>query len=187
MDRPTRWKRTMKDWPRPQWRDLIRGVLGVGVSLLILAVLGFPGETLVEVGVVGGSAIALLILPSAAQLWWAWFKAPMRLLTDDVRAIREKVESVAAPAEERGEPLPPTVRLWNQARLGRELLQISSSGMGERRRIREWVDGVVEDVGREIPEDLPGFLALPDVESKVAELEAIARRHTPYRTRVSFQ
>lgn len=183
----------MEDWPRPQWRDLIRAVLGVAIAVVVLAVFGFPGEVLAEVGIVGGSAIALLILPSAGQLWWAWFKAPTRLLTsdvraltDDLRAIREKLEGLSLPAEEHRDPTTTTLVLRNQVRLGRELLKTSASGMTERRLIREWLDGVVEELGHAIPEDIEGVLSKHGVEEQVAELEAVAERQTLYRTRATI-
>ena len=160
---------------------------GAVLGVIAMAILGFPGDALLGVAIPAAAAVVVWLLFYGIPLWWAWFKAPMRLLTDDVLAIREKLEDMSAPAEEPREPMTTTLTLRNQVRLGRELLQTGASGQTERRLIREWVDGVVEALGRSIPEDLEGFLTQPDAESKVAELEAIAQRHTPYRTTATLR
>jgi hypothetical protein len=95
--RPTRWQRAWKDWPKIQWRDLILSAFGLGIAILVLEESNFSGSTVAEVGIVAGSAIAAGVLYALAQLVWAWLQAPMRLLTDDVVAIREKLE--AAPPQ----------------------------------------------------------------------------------------
>lgn len=104
--RPTRWQEARRDWPGFQWRDLIPGAIGLGIAIFVLEESKFPGSTVAEVGIVGACAIAAGVLYAVAQLVWAWLQAPMRLLTEDVIAIRERVEqlqpqSAALPAKQR--------------------------------------------------------------------------------------
>jgi hypothetical protein len=167
----------MADWPRPEWRDLIRAVLGVVIAVVVLAILGFPGEILAEVAIVGGSGIALLILPSAGQLWWAWFKAPMRLLTAEVHAIRDRQEP-SEPAPHVEPPLSPTLVMRNQIRYGNELLRHGSGPVEQ----RQWLDGVVAALGHIVPDDLESVLTKPDLQQQVTQLEVVANQNTPRRT-----
>src|SRR4051812_798992 len=94
-ERLTRWEKAKQDWPGFHlWPDFglgaFGGVLGVGV----LAALGFPWETILEVIVVAATAALAAVLYRIGQLAWAWLQAPMRLLTADVVAIREKLDAV---------------------------------------------------------------------------------------------
>jgi hypothetical protein len=75
--------------------------------------------------VVVASAVGAAILVPLAELGWAFVAAPMRLLTADVIAIRERLEA-AAPAS--APPPPPDVRLWllEHVRKGQGLLNCHS-------------------------------------------------------------
>jgi hypothetical protein len=117
--RPTRWQKARKDWSGFQWRDLILGAIGLGIAILVLEESNFSGSTVAEVGIVAGSAIAAGVLYALAQLVWAWLQAPMRLLTDDVVAIRRTLE--ARPSQ-KPLSLPRTVN--NYARRGHTLMMM---------------------------------------------------------------
>ncbi|MGA2928449.1 MAG: hypothetical protein ABSG43_21140 [Solirubrobacteraceae bacterium] len=91
--RLTRWQKARKDWLGFQWRDLIPSAIGLGIAILVLEESNFSGSTVAEVGIVGACAIAAGLLYAVAQLAWAWRQAPMRLLTEDVVAIRKTLEA----------------------------------------------------------------------------------------------
>lgn len=119
-DRPTRWQKTRTDWPGFQWRDLAVAGVGLGLAVTVLAITGFSGETIVEVAIVAGTGAAAATLYSLGQLAWAWLGAPMRLLTDDVIAIRRRLEATPRPELV---PLSPRITLLNFIRLGKEHLE----------------------------------------------------------------
>lgn len=124
IERPTRWQKAREDWPGFEWRDLGIGVVAIVLAVLALLVLGRPGGAVPEVLIVGGAGLLAAILYPLAQLVWAWLQAPMRLLTDDVVAIRERLEQGPP-----GEPVRPVNVRWtllDLARQGSELLDYYS-------------------------------------------------------------
>jgi hypothetical protein len=109
-DRPTRWQRAKRDWSGFEVRrDIVVAVLGGAIAAGVFALLGFPWDTILSVIVGVGSAAAAVVILRLVELWWAWFKAPMRMLTEDVVAIRQRLEAgggeLPVPVE------PPNVRL----------------------------------------------------------------------------
>jgi len=121
--RPTAWQYAKKGWRGFRWRDraLINGVVGGALAIVALDIAGLPREALTTVIVVVASAVGAAILIPLAELGWAFVAAPMRLLTADVIAIRERLEA-APPAS--ASPPPPNVRLWllEHVRRGQRLL-----------------------------------------------------------------
>jgi hypothetical protein len=119
-DRPTRWRKARTDWPGFQWRDLAVAGLGLALAVAVLAITGFSGKTMVEVAIVAGTGAVAATLYAMGQLAWAWLQAPMRLLTEDVIAIRNRLEVM--PRSELV-PLSPHIALLNFIRLGKEHLE----------------------------------------------------------------
>ena len=74
--------------------------LGVAVALGVLAILGFPGETLAEVGIVAGSGLVAVALYWVGGLAWAWLQAPHHLVLDELTAIRGALEARPVEATE---------------------------------------------------------------------------------------
>jgi hypothetical protein len=126
--RPTAWQYAKKGWRGFRWRDraLINGVVGGALAIVALDIAGLPREALTTVIVVVVSAVGAAILVPLAELGWAFVAAPMRLLTADVIAIRERLEA-APPAS--APPPPPNVRLWllEHVRKGEALLHYHSA------------------------------------------------------------
>lgn len=64
-----------------------------------------------------------------------------------------------------------------------------SEGWTDRRASKRprpgWRDLIRAVLGHAIPEDIEGVLSKRGVEEQVAELEAVAERHTPYGTRAT--
>ncbi|PZR67316.1 MAG: hypothetical protein DLM63_06690 [Solirubrobacterales bacterium] len=71
------------------------------MSVVVLLAAGFPHDAVVVGITIGGAALAAAVIVPAVELWWCWLQAPMRLLTEDVIAIRERVEQLPdqAPAK----------------------------------------------------------------------------------------
>jgi hypothetical protein len=143
--RPTRWQKARNDWPGFQWADSAIAGVGLGLAVVVLAILGFPGETVVEVVVVAGAGIAAAVLYALGQLVWAWLQAPMRLLTADVIAIRERVEAMPGAPTPQPEPAPPNVRLnlLNFIRLGRRHLNDPTRPLIGDVELEKWTQKVI--------------------------------------------
>lgn len=119
--RSTRWQRARSDWSGVRAkREALLALVGGVITAAVLALVGSAGavDTLIAAGV--GALVAVVLFP-LAELGWCWLQAPMRLLTEDVIAIRERLEAEpakpAAPVER-----PPNIRLslLNFARMGEE-------------------------------------------------------------------
>jgi hypothetical protein len=94
-ERPTRWQKARQDWPGFRlWPDIWLAVFGGALSVGVLAILGFPWEAILEVIVAVGAGAVAVVLFRFGELWWAWAQAPMRLLTDDVAALRREVAAL---------------------------------------------------------------------------------------------
>lgn len=175
-ERPTRWQKAKDDWPGFEWRNLRVGVVGIALAVIALAVLGRPGKAVTEVLIVGGAGLLAAILYPLGQLAWAWLQAPMRLLTADVVAIRERLEQ-GAPAEP-ARPLNVRLRLLNFARQGRELLDydpISGADFGA------WSEAAGAFMAEHAEADAEEFLGgLPStydtIALRISVLEKAARR-----------
>jgi hypothetical protein len=97
-DSPTRWQRARDDSRRfRDWkRDAAVLCLAAGVAFGVMAITGFPGEARVVELIVAGSAVGAVVVLRASELAWNWLKAPMRLLRDDVDALRTEVRELVA-------------------------------------------------------------------------------------------
>ena len=140
--RPTRWQKAKQDWPGFQWQDLAVALVALVLAVVVLAVLGFPGKIVAEVSIVAGAGVAAALVRALGQLVWAWLQAPMRLLTKDVVAIRDRVEAIpTTPLPPPGPPFDMRYSLLNSIRLGQQLTMMHS-GPGIR-ELEGWVTPVV--------------------------------------------
>ena len=152
--RPTRWQKAKAD--RPGFTRLRESVvlsaIGLGISAVALLLAGFPHDAAVTAATLAGSAIALAILVPAAQLYWSWLQAPMRLLSEDVAQVRALLER--APRES---PSPNVrIELLNLARKGRALE--GAHGVSSR-GLNAWSDEVATFCQRHLdPVDAELFL-----------------------------
>jgi hypothetical protein len=98
LDRPTRWAKAKQDWRGFRIRrESIGGAIGTTAGIVALIVLGFPGAALENVIVILATGAVVAVLVPVAELAWSWLQAPMRLLTADVAAIRERLDAQPAP------------------------------------------------------------------------------------------
>lgn len=90
MSQLSRWEKAKADWHGVQdERELVVASVGAIISAFVLLVDGFPHDAVVIGVSILGSAIALAVIVPAAEFYWSWLQAPMRLLTDELVAIRE--------------------------------------------------------------------------------------------------
>jgi hypothetical protein len=95
VSRLSRWEKAKADWHGVQGkRELVVAGAGAVISALVLLVAGFPHDAAVVGVSIFGSAIAPAVIVPAAELYWSWLEAPMRLFTDEVFAIRERLEQL---------------------------------------------------------------------------------------------
>jgi hypothetical protein len=123
--RPTRWQKARTDWSgirakREVLVGLVGGIATAGVQVLV----GSPGavDTLITAGV--GALVTVVVFP-LGELGLRWLQAPMRLLTDDVVAIRSRLDSLdigAAQPRPRAAALSPRLAAINHKRVGDELV-----------------------------------------------------------------
>lgn len=100
------------------------GVVGGVVAVVVLLVLGSPGEAVGGVAIVAAAGVAAVVLYAGAELFWAWLQAPMRLLTTDVLAIRERLESLeVSPPAPTEPPFDMRYSRLNSIRLGKKLVE----------------------------------------------------------------
>ncbi len=93
-ERPTRWQKARADWPGVRAkREAFLGVVTAVAAAAVQALVGSGGavDTLIAAGV---GAVAAIVVAPLAELAWCWLRAPMRLLTEDVIAIRKRVEQL---------------------------------------------------------------------------------------------
>ena len=94
-ERPTRWQKAKQDWPGIRAkRELAITLIGGVFGAVMLLILGLPGASMEHVITVAAAGVAAAIFVPIAEFVWAWWQAPMRLLTADVIAIRERVEAL---------------------------------------------------------------------------------------------
>jgi hypothetical protein len=72
---------------------LIAAVLIAVVAVAVQAALGWPGGHLAPLAITLGASALVTVALWGGALLWNRVRAPMRLLTDDVIAIRERVEA----------------------------------------------------------------------------------------------
>ena len=112
-ERPTRWEKAKRDttfW-RPK-REAVVGAVAVLFTAVVLWYFGYA-EGIVEylIPVAVGALVAVVVAP-LAELAWNWLQAPMRLVADDVVAIRARLDSAPIDAEPRKPPVNPRVTLF---------------------------------------------------------------------------
>ena len=91
-ERPTRWQKAKHDWPGVRGkRELASAVLGGLLAALALLLVNAPEAAVQQVIVVLAAAVGAAVLVPAAELYWSWLQAPMRLLTEDVAAVRRDI------------------------------------------------------------------------------------------------
>jgi hypothetical protein len=87
VSRLSTWEKAKADWHGVHGkRELVVAGVGAVISACVLLVAGFPHDAVVLGVSILGSAIALAVIVPAAELYWSWLQAPMRLLTDEVVA-----------------------------------------------------------------------------------------------------
>jgi hypothetical protein len=175
-ERPTRWQKARDEWRGFQWRDLFVGLAGIVLAIVVLAATGRPVASLVEVAVIGGCGIAAAVFYAVGQLVWAWLQAPMRLLTADVIAIRERLEaSPIRPSP--SAPAPPNVRLTllNYIRIGKSNLDNTLAALGGVDPAWEsWTQEVLTFLNEHVSATVAeGFLTATDETGASAVLERI--------------
>jgi hypothetical protein len=177
-ERPTRWQKTRADWPGFRWQDLVVGVVGLALAVAGLVLFGRPGGAVTEVLIVGGAAILAAILYPLGQLVWAWLQAPMRLLTEDVIAIRERVEAMPVTSAPAGPPFNMRLSLLNSIRLGKELRQRARGGGMTQKAHEEWVTPVVQLLHEHAEqEDAELFLQQRSLAEQLQALERLLEKH----------
>jgi hypothetical protein len=174
--RPTRWQKARLDWPGFQWRDLRVGVIGILLAIVILLALGRPGGAVVEVAVVGAAGLAAAVFYAVGQFVWAWLQAPMRLLSADVIAIRERLEATPASVQSEG-TLNVRLTLLNAIRVGKALQRMNLRTIPQE---LAWASGVVEALTVEDQSAiLERFLAESKMDAQLLVLEEVVGGSTP--------
>jgi hypothetical protein len=176
--RPTRWQKARQDWPGFQRRDLVVGAIALVLAVVGLVVFGRPGEAVAELLIVGGAGLLATILYPLGQLVWAWLQAPMRLLTADVVAIRERVEAAPVTSAPAGAPFNMRLSLLNSIRLGEELRQHARGGGLTRNEHEGWVTPVVQLIHEHAePEDAELFLRQRSLAEQLQALERLLEKY----------
>lgn len=169
--RPTRWEKAKNDWPGLRGkRELASVFFGGLLAAFALLLVSAPEAALQQVIVVlVAGAVAAILLP-AFELYWAWLQAPMRLLTEDVTAVRHEI--AALPRVASSGSAPPTapakpkidveLTLRNFLRVGEELT-ILQGGHGyittDLVQLETWTQEVLKTLANHRPkEDTRKFL-----------------------------
>jgi hypothetical protein len=173
--RPTRWQKALQDWHRPGIRrEFFRGAVGAVVSVIVLLAAGFGHDAAVVTITVICSALATAVLIPAGQFALLWLQAPMRLLTEDVIAIRERLDTETAKAG--GSVSRPSVRLTLLNFVAMARPSVSSHRGGEH---EAWISEVSQFLAEHCePRDAESFLREPKWSEQLKILEAIAGKHS---------
>jgi hypothetical protein len=91
MARTERWERAKADWPGFPVRDIL---VGTGALVLALIVLALIGLNALEAVIVGSAGLVVLGLYPVGLFAWAWFRAPLRLIEDEVASLSENVQAL---------------------------------------------------------------------------------------------
>ncbi|MGD1059772.1 MAG: hypothetical protein ABR992_20470 [Solirubrobacteraceae bacterium] len=151
-------------------------LVGGALAVVALIMLGSPGEVVGDAAIVAGAAVGAVLFTSAAELVWAWLQAPMRLLTADVLAIRERVEAIPSTPPTAPEP-PFNMRysLLNSIRLGEKLSGQSVKTMQD---LENWAAPVVRLLtDHAAPLEVEHFLRSRGLEAQIAALETIVKNY----------
>lgn len=177
--RPTRWQKARDDWSGFQGRDLWVAAVGLAVAVGVLALLDFPGKVVAEVAIVAGSGILATVLYVLGQLVWAWLQAPMRLLTEDVIAIRERLErNPLTPPPPAEPPFNMRLSVLNSIRLGEELRRRARGGSMTWQAHEEWVTPVVQLLHEHAEqEDAELFLRQRSLAEQLQTLEQLLEKY----------
>jgi hypothetical protein len=161
--RPTRGRKAWQDWKERGGvrgkREIVVALVGAAVSAIILLAIGFPHDALIAGVTIAGSALAAAVIVPAAELYWSWLQAPMRLLTDDVVAIRDRVHSVQIGEGHPKPKLSLRLELITSREVGGELVA-EAAKYGEKVRetdAQEWTNSVVSLLAEHSPEDIERF------------------------------
>src|ERR1700735_3853391 len=140
----TRWDKAYGDWPGFRWGDAWVAAVGLVLAVGVLATLGFPGKALEEVVVVALAGAAAALLFQATQLFSAWLQAPMRLLTGEVIAIRDRLDAMQVAVPDAAASKPPNVRLTllNFIPIGRQHSENVSGFGGPDIKLEMWTQDV---------------------------------------------
>jgi hypothetical protein len=129
---------------------------------------GFSHDAIITLITIGGSALGAAFLVPVGELGWAWLQAPMRMLTEDVVAIRSRLEGQSGgyvPAPPMILPKPASVRLalLDFARKGEDILRLGTVQAGV---LASWTDTVVAFLAEyAAQEQTESFLAASDLRS----------------------
>ena len=130
------------------------------MSVVVLLAVGFAHDALVVGITIGGSALAAAVLVPAGELAWNWLQAPMRLLTEDVIAIRARLNAVEIVGARPEPTIDVRLQLLNYKRKGEELVASSSVGPAEPDAQR-WTDSVIDFLSKYMHESVASFIGAP--------------------------
>lgn len=173
--RPTRWQKALRDWHRPGVRrESVTGAVGAAVSVVVFLAAGFGHDASVVTIAVICSALATAVLIPAGQFAWLWLQAPMRLLTEDVIAIRERLDAETAKAA--GSVSRPSVRLTLLHFVAMARPNVASHPRGEH---EAWISEVSKFLEEHCePRDAEIFLREPKWSEQLEILQTIADKHS---------
>ena len=87
--RPTRWQKARADTKFFRWkREAAIGAAAAPLSFVLLQLIGSKDGATDELVVVGASVVVVLVMLPLTELAYNWLQAPIRMLSDDVLAIR---------------------------------------------------------------------------------------------------
>ena len=147
--RPTRWQKARDDWSGIRAkREVLVGLVGGFATAGVQVLVGSAGavDTLIAAGV--GALVTVVVFP-LGELGLRWLQAPMRLLTDDVIAIRSRLDALdigAAQPETRAPALSPRLTAVNHRRVGVALVA-DAAGYGLKASepdAQRWTDSVID-------------------------------------------
>ena len=145
------------------------------MSVVVLLAAGFPHDAVVVGITIGGAALAAAVIVPAVELCWCWLQAPMRLLTEDVIAIRERVERPLAPSSST-EPAPDVrLGLLDLARRGQVMLD---GGYVYSDIHNPWAAEVVAFLSKYVPPaDAEAFVQETALSPQVRALAVLAEKY----------
>lgn len=161
VSRLSRWEKAKADWHGVQGkRELVVAGVGAVISAVVLLVAGFPHDAVVLGVSILGSAIALAVIVPTAELYWSWLQAPMRQLTDEVVAIRERVGNSDPGATSATAGLSLSHSLMNHKRVGDELVAEAAQyrlkpSDGD---AQVWTNSVIAFLGAHVSSGLDEFM-----------------------------
>jgi hypothetical protein len=189
--RPSRLQKAKRDWPGIRSsREAIVGVITAVLAAVVELLIGSGGALDTIVVAVVAAVVAVVIVP-AAQFTLLWVEAPMRLLTEDVIALRAEVHALservshqvsatASVDEEPREEQLGRVRL-TLLRFVQQAESIMGSGLVKRTDQQRWTEKVSDFLIAEVdPQIAEPFMQETAMTSQTAALRAIASAIDPY-------